>query len=103
MPETPSTEDVLATYIEYWETCAGSSDRYATQFDNWLAKRDAARDRETAAKALSSLSAEFTRMSLELQESDRYAEDYWRGSAQALIAAAQLAEDRATSIGAGDE
>ena len=102
MTDQPSTEDVRRDYTMPYLVRLPTADEVKQReadWDAWLA----ARDREVAAKALSSLSAEFTRMSLELQESDRYAEDYWRGSAQALTAAAQLAEDRATSIGAGDE
>jgi len=96
--QTPSTEQVRYGY-RTGVTAPILPVEAGDAFDAWLA----ARDREVAAKALSSLSAEFTRMSLELQESDRYAEDYWQGAAQALADAAQLAEDRADRIGAGDE
>lgn len=100
--QTPSTERVRDVYsgrhLPDWyskEAVQGCEAR----FDAWLA----ARDREVAANALYALSAEITRMSLEIQESDLYAEDYWRGSVQSLTAVAQLAQDHADRIGAGDE
>lgn len=48
--------------------------------------------------ALISASKELTLMSLQIQDSNLYTQDYWRGVAQGLTTAAQLTNDQAEEL-----